>query len=148
MPSQGGYHALVNAAVDSLVNDAGVPVVVSAGNQGRDACRTSPASAAAAITVAAVDADWRRWHASNWGPCVDIFAPGVNILSAATSGGADASTLRTGTSMAAPYVTGVLATYIQQFSGIRTHALHTHVIKLDSTLLHLRCMLSAEAEAC
>lgn len=52
------------------------------GNTGSDACRVSPGSSPGAVTVAAVDADWSRWSNANWGPCVDLFAPGVAILSA------------------------------------------------------------------
>lgn len=82
-----------------------IHVVSSAGNSARDACRASPASASSGITVAAVDPKLKRWSMGNYGGCVDVFAPGVNIMSA-VSHGDDAAGLKTGTSMAAPFVTG------------------------------------------
>jgi subtilisin family serine protease len=69
----------VNLAVANAVA-AGLPVVVAAGNYGKDAAQYSPASEASAITVGAIDDKDRRW--GNWGTAIDVFAPGVNVLSA------------------------------------------------------------------
>lgn len=70
---------------------AGIHVIVAAGNNDDDACKVSPARTPSAITVAASDTeDKRLWLArgvaSNYGPCVDLFAPGKDILSASSTG--------------------------------------------------------------
>src|SRR4029453_11078632 len=83
----------------------GVTTVVAAGNDSADACTQSPARAADAIAVAATDQSDRRASFSNYGSCVDIFAPGVSIISAyygSTNGLASMS----GTSMGTPHVAG------------------------------------------
>jgi subtilisin family serine protease len=106
-----------STAVDAAVRDlvaAGIPVVAAAGNDGDDACLTSPAAEPQAITVAATDVtDARPWW-SNHGSCVDLFAPGEDVVSAAgwTAGGdrtTTGSVTTSGTSFSAPYVAGVAA---------------------------------------
>ncbi|MGI9116726.1 MAG: S8 family peptidase, partial [Gaiellales bacterium] len=96
-----------NDAARALVAD-GVTVVAAAGNDGADACNASPASAAEVVTVGAIDANDGRPAFSNFGPCVDLFAPGVDIISAAYDS-ATGMASGTGTSMASPHVAGAAA---------------------------------------
>jgi subtilisin family serine protease len=99
-----------NAAVAKLI-DAGLVVVAAAGNSNVDACTFSPASAPGVIAVGATDESDTRASFSNWGSCVDVFAPGVRINSAnAANFSLPAS--RSGTSAASPFVAGAIATYV------------------------------------
>lgn len=102
-----GVSTAVNAAVAGAVSK-GVSMVVAAGNDNKDACGTSPASEASAVTVGATDSKDARARYSNYGTCLDLFAPGSSITSAWYST-ATAAAILSGTSMAAPHVTGVVA---------------------------------------
>ena len=77
-----------------------------------DACQLSPARVSTALTVAANDVTDTRWASSNYGSCVDLYSPGVNILSAMDTSNT-ATITATGTSMATPIVSGVAALYLQ-----------------------------------
>ncbi|WP_219825766.1 S8 family peptidase [Nonomuraea typhae] len=104
---QAGKSRAIDRAVRSSVA-TGLPYVVSAGNQGRDACDASPSGVAEAITVgASTDAD-ERAPFSNDGRCVDLFAPGAAIPSAWITDDESSFTV-SGTSMAAPHVAGAVA---------------------------------------
>ncbi|NYT96220.1 S8 family serine peptidase [Salinispora sp. H7-4] len=103
--------ALPSSAIEGAVTnsiDSGVTYTVAAGNAGIDACIQSPARTPAAITVGWTNSTDTRYIMSNYGSCLDIFAPGSSITSAWAS--SDTSTFTTsGTSMAAPHVAGAAA---------------------------------------
>ena len=107
----GAAYPLIDQAVERTVA-AGITVVVAAGNSGEDACRQSPSRAPHAITVAATDRRDSRPSWSNYGRCVDLFAPGLQVRSTAKASDT-ATAVMSGTSMAAPHVTGAVARYLQ-----------------------------------
>ncbi len=107
----GGASSSVDAAVSRMV-DAGVTVVVAAGNSNADACNSSPARAAAAITVGATTSSDARASYSNFGSCLDIFAPGSGITSAWYTSANSTNTI-SGTSMASPHVAGAAALWLE-----------------------------------
>jgi chitodextrinase len=107
----GGFSQALNDAVTSSVND-GVVYAVAAGNGYANACDGSPASTAAALTVGATGSNDVEASFSDRGPCLDIWAPGVGITSAWSTGD-DATNTISGTSMATPHVAGASALYLE-----------------------------------
>jgi subtilisin family serine protease len=110
---------LADATLDNAVAgsiNSGVTYAIAAGNNNADACNFSPARVPAAITVGATDINDNRASFSNFGTCVDIFAPGVNITSSWLTNDTATNTI-SGTSMATPHVTGVAALILSANPG-------------------------------
>ena len=104
--SLGGYKDIpLNQKIDQVVK-SGNRVIVSAGNSGVDACDFSPSSARSAITVGSTNIKDRRASFSNRGKCVDIYAPGVDVIGAI---GFSEYHMVSGTSVSAPLVSGMTA---------------------------------------
>ncbi|MCM8745522.1 S8 family serine peptidase [Thermomicrobium sp. CFH 73360] len=136
-PNCGGTSDPLHQAVCRVVQ-AGVTLVVAAGNDGRDASNTIPAAYPESITVGAIvdtdgqpgglgpstsyGADDTRASFSNYGTAVDLYAPGVSILSTVPGGGYQRWS---GTSMATPHVTGAAALYLVQNPGASPAQVHS-----------------------
>ena len=106
-----------SASLDTAVRNsiaAGISYAVSAGNNGRNACSFSPARVPEAMTIGATDSTDTKASWSNYGDCVDWFAPGVSITSAWYTSTTATNTI-SGTSMASPHAAGVAALYLQAY---------------------------------
>ena len=115
----GGYSGALNTAVSNLHN-SGVFTAVAAGNESQNACNVSPASASAVYTTAASDRNDYRASFSNYGSCVDGYAPGLAIKSAWSNGGTNTIS---GTSMASPHVAGVGALYKSTYGDVSSSSI-------------------------
>lgn len=120
----GGKSSTLNQAINNAVN-AGIVVVGAAANGATDACNTSPASATEAIIVGAAAQNSKPASFSNYGSCLDVWAPGINIQSAGISSDT-AYAYKSGTSQATPFVSGLAALYLQ--SGLGPTEISTAIV--------------------
>lgn len=127
----GGASTSLDSAVENLFNN-GYVMVVAAGNSNTDACSSSPARVSKAITVAATDNTDTRASYSNYGSCVDIFAPGSQINSS-WIGNNTATKILNGTSMATPHVAGVVAEMLQSTPNATPQTISTNLLNQASS---------------
>lgn len=122
---------IIDASVKALV-ESGVIVIVAAGNANRNACNGSPGGQPDMITVGASDMNDQRASFSNWGSCVDVFAPGVNI----TAAWWDSDTeyfVASGTSMASPHVAGLAALILAEKPfGFNQEDMRNEIVKMST----------------
>lgn len=122
-----------NTLVDRAVATAGIVVVAAAGNTHSDACQVSPASAASAIAVGAMTMADGMSPFSNFGTCVDVWAPGSGILSAGNLN-VNVYSTKDGTSMAAPHVTGIAAAILSSNPMLTPYEVKSIILNRATTL--------------
>jgi subtilisin family serine protease len=120
----GGFSSSMNTAATNLAN-SGVFLAVAAGNENQLACNVSPASASGTLTVAASTSTDARATYSNYGSCVDVYAPGSSITSDWNNGGTNTIS---GTSMASPHAAGVGALYKANFGDAASSTVVSWII--------------------
>ncbi len=130
----GGISSALDTAVNNSIND-GVTYAIAAGNENQNACNTSPARVGNAITVGSTTMTDARSSFSNFGTCLDIFAPGSSITSAWRTSDTATNTI-SGTSMATPHVAGVAALFLET-NPTASPATVTAAIINSSTLNHV-----------
>ena len=124
-----------NSSLDTATRNSiadGVTYTVAAGNENADACNTSPARVAEALTVAASTSSDARASYSNWGSCVDLFAPGSSVTSAYHSSDTAIATM-SGTSMASPHTAGLAALYLSASPSASPGSVSTAIINGATT---------------
>lgn len=128
----GGSSRSLDTAVNNSIT-VGVTYIVAAGNSNADACCYSPAKVTAAVTVGAATSTDDRASYSNYGACLDLFAPGSAITSAWISGVSATNTI-SGTSMATPHVAGAAALYLEKYPTALPNTVRNAIV--DSAVLN------------
>lgn len=130
----GGISSALDTAVSNSISD-GVTYAIAAGNDNTNACNSSPARVASAITVGSTTTTDARSSFSNFGTCLDIFAPGSSITSSWNTSDTATNTI-SGTSMATPHVAGVAALFLET-NRTASPATVTAAIINSATLNHV-----------
>ncbi len=128
-----GQSSSFNSAVEAAV-DANIAVAVAAGNSDLNACLYSPSSVEQALVVGATDISDSRASYSNYGDCLDLFAPGSDILSAYI-GSPSSTRVLSGTSMASPHVAGVAAQLRSspQYSSLNSYQIQELLVSMTTS---------------
>jgi subtilisin family serine protease len=127
----GGASSSLDSAVNGAINRS-VTFVVAAGNSSANACNYSPSRVAAAITVGSTTSSDSRSSFSNYGTCLDIFAPGSSITSAWSTSNTATRTI-SGTSMASPHVAGVAALYLATHTSASPATVRNAIVNAATT---------------
>ncbi len=127
----GGVSTALDNAVNNSIND-GVTYAVAAGNENTNACNGSPSRVAAALTVGATTSTDARSSFSNYGSCLDLFAPGSSITSAWSTSDTATNTIN-GTSMATPHVAGAAALYLQTNPTASASTVNSAIVNSSTT---------------
>jgi hypothetical protein len=126
----GGFSRALNKAIEyGVKKDNNFYVVVAAGNEDQDACNGSPSSVKSILTVMASGKDDNRAWFSNWGPCAELYSPGLNVLSTIPNG---QTAVYSGTSMASPVLAGVLNHYIDMYPDMNMKQIKKQMISMSS----------------
>ena len=125
----GGLNSSLNTAATNLAN-SGIFLAVAAGNENQNACNVSPASASGVFTTAASTSSDAKASYSNWGSCVEAYAPGSSITSTWINSGTNTIS---GTSMASPHVAGVAALYKGTFGDAASSTIVSWIINNATT---------------
>ena len=127
----GGASSALDTAVSNAIS-AGITFAVAAGNENVNACNGSPSRVAAAVTVGATTSTDERSSFSNYGTCLDLFAPGSSITSAWHTGSSATNTI-SGTSMATPHVAGAAALHLSANPTATPAAVRTAIVSAGTT---------------
>ncbi|GLY26509.1 hypothetical protein Misp04_62400 [Micromonospora sp. NBRC 101691] len=127
----GSVHTAANTAVANMIAD-GVTAVAPAGNSNANACNFSPSSVPTAVTVGAVQSNNARASFSNWGTCMDMFAPGVSITSASNTSDIAVTTV-SGTSQASAHVAGLAARVLGNNPTWTPAQVHSYLTSVATT---------------
>jgi aqualysin 1 len=123
--------ATIEDAIEGVLDEVGSPIVLAAANYNQDACTYYPAKFGedydGVITVGASNKNDERWSSSNWGNCLDIFAPGDSIRTPLDAWPFESYEVRSGTSYAAPFVTGIAAIFLETNPTATPAQVWTHI---------------------